>query len=120
MHPNTAARRGGLNNEKTGALITSQSVSGEVLTGAQTYANPILTAITVGVGALSGGVGGAALGLLLGDNIPQVPTAVGDMHKLDSIQGGNPIARHGMNQVIEGIEAQKATDIKTLQGTQTP
>lgn len=117
LHPNTAARRGGLNNSQTAAKIISQHVSGEVLTGAQKYANPLLTTITGGIGAhyggSLGGIAGAALGGLL---IPKVPEAVGEMKQLDSINGGNPIARHGMDQVIDGIEAQKTEDINILQG----
>ncbi|WP_238115721.1 hypothetical protein [Vibrio cincinnatiensis] len=36
------------------------------------------------------------------------------MLELPSIKGGNPVAKHGMDQVVDGIEAQKAEDIETL------
>lgn len=36
------------------------------------------------------------------------------MLDLPSVNGGNPITRHGMDQVIDGIEAQKSEDIQTL------
>ena len=44
------------------------------------------------------------------------PKAAGTMLDLPSVKGGNPIAKHGMDQVIDGIEAQKAEDIETLSG----
>jgi len=31
-----------------------------------------------------------------------------------STKSGSPVTRHGMDQVIDGIEAQKKADIKTL------
>ena len=42
-----------------------------------------------------------------------VPEALGEMRLLPGT-GFNPIERHGMDQVIAGIESQKDQDIKTL------
>jgi len=36
------------------------------------------------------------------------------MKTLPSVNGGSPVTRHGMDQVIDGIEAQKKEDIKIL------
>lgn len=88
-------------------LITIQSVAGEVLTGVQsTMTKSVITgAAAYWGGPLGGGVVGggiAALNLL--------PKASGTMLPLESINGGNPITRHGMDQVITGIEAQKTED----------
>ncbi|WP_232101923.1 hypothetical protein [Burkholderia cenocepacia] len=41
-----------------------------------------------------------------------MPTAVGTPHILPGT--GGAVARHGMNQVIDGIEAQKTADQATI------
>ena len=116
LHPNTAGRAGGMANEQVGRLIQTRAVEGEVLTGAQRHGNSALTTLTTGAGALMGGPVGAALGLLAGRALPDVPQALGQMAPLPSVRGGNPVTRHGMDQVLEGIEAQKQHDIQTLSG----
>ncbi len=63
------------------------AVEGEVLTGTQRHGNKALL---------------------------DIPEALGEMKTLPSVNGGNPVTRHGMDQVIDGIEAQKQKDIKTL------
>jgi hypothetical protein len=62
-------------------------------------------------------IGGPITGLLAAIGITAfnaLPKASGTMLDLPSVKGGNPITRHGMDQVIQGIEAQKDEDIKTL------
>ncbi|MNT69818.1 hypothetical protein D3C72_2081600 [compost metagenome] len=69
-----------------------------------------------GIGGAVGGSAGAVIGGALGGAIlagGALPSAAGKMLPLPS-QGGNPIARHGMDQVIAGIEAQKSEDIGTI------
>jgi len=85
-----------------------------VLTGAQRHGNKVLSGLGAGGGAVAGGLVGAGLGYLLSKALPELPQAVGEMKTLPSVNGGNPVTRHGMDQVIDGIEAQKQKDIKTL------
>lgn len=111
LHPKTASRQNGLSLADTGKLITTQAVKGEVLTMAQS-----LGAKAVIAGAAAA-IGGPVVGLLAAVGITAfsaLPKASGTMLDLPSVQGGNPVARHGMDQVIEGIEAQKSEDIQTL------
>lgn len=115
LHPKTAPRQGGMNNEKASKLITSQWVKGDVLTSVQNYLNPALTGILTGVGASHGGGLGAVVGMLVSKLIPKIPSALGAMNKLESVNGGSPMDRHSMSEVIAGIEAQKKSDIKTLE-----
>ncbi len=60
------------------------------------------------------GLLGVGLGYLTSKVLPDIPEALGEMKALPSVNGGNPVARHGMDQVIDGIEAQKKEDIKML------
>lgn len=60
------------------------------------------------------GLVGLGLGYLASKALPELPEAVGEMKPLPSVKGGNPITRHGMDQVIDGIETQKQDDIKML------
>ena len=112
LHPKTISRReDSLSFEETGALIQSQAVKGDVLTLAQSRGVKALVtglaAKVVGpVGAFITGMGFAGLNWL--------PKASGSLSTLPSIEGGSPLARHGMDQVIQGIEAQKQEDIQTI------
>jgi len=103
-----------LSNEETGSLIKTTAVDGEILTGAQKNGNSWLTAALTRIGLGVGGLFGAGLGFLLGQALPDIPEAVGEMHHIPSVKGGNPVTRHLMPQVIDGIEFQKKEDIKTL------
>ena len=111
LHPNTAGRLEGLSLADTGKLITSQAVNGEVLTMAQSLGvKALLTGAAVAVGGpVAGFVAAAGLAAF-----SALPTAAGEMRSLPSVNGGNPVTRHGMDQVIDGIEAQKSEDIKTI------
>ncbi len=85
-----------------------------MLTGTQRHGNKALSGLGAGSGALAGGLVGAGLGYLLSQALPKLPEAAGEMKTLPSVSGGNPVTRHGMDQVIDGIEAQKKEDINTL------
>jgi hypothetical protein len=114
LHPSTVARQSGRNNEAVAKLIQTRAVKGEVLTLAQENGNKALSVLGAGGGVWLGGLVGAGLGYLASKALPDIPEALGEMKTLPSIKGGNPIKRHGMDQVIEGIEAQKKQDINTL------
>ena len=114
LHPDTAARKGGIDNEMAGKLIQTRAVDGEVLTSAQRHGNKVLSGLGAGGGAFVAGLVGAGLGYLVSKALPDIPEALGEMQSLPSVNGGSPVTRHGMNQVIDGIEAQKKADIKTL------
>ena len=116
LHPKTAARKGGMSNEAAAKLIQTRAVKGDVLTGVQRYGNKALSGLSAGGGALAGGLVGAGLGYLASKALPELPEATGEMKSLPSVNGGSPVARHGMDQVIDGIEAQKKEDIKILSG----
>ncbi|AOR63417.1 PAAR domain-containing protein [Pectobacterium wasabiae] len=119
LHTNTVERVGGADLAKTASLIKTQAVDGEVLTMAQTYGKALIPGLLSGAGALIGGVAGAALGGIVG--VAKLlegglPKASGDMMALPAV-GGSPIARHGMDQVIAGIESQKKEDIGKITNT---
>ncbi|WP_431890978.1 PAAR domain-containing protein [Pectobacterium colocasium] len=119
LHTNTVSRAGGADLAKTASLITTQAVDGEVLTMAQTYGKALIPGLLSGAGALIGGAAGAALGGIIG--VAKLlegglPKASGDMMALPAV-GGSPIARHGMDQVIAGIESQKKEDIGKITNT---
>ncbi|MDY4385122.1 PAAR domain-containing protein [Pectobacterium aroidearum] len=119
LHANTLSRAGGADLAKTASLIKTQAVDGEVLTMAQTYGKALIPGLLSGAGALIGGTAGAVLGGVIG--IAKLlegglPKASGDMMALPAL-GGSPIARHGMDQVIAGIESQKKEDIGKITNT---
>ncbi|MEQ9940720.1 PAAR domain-containing protein [Pectobacterium aroidearum] len=119
LHANTVSRAGGADLAKTASLIKTQAVDGEVLTMAQTYGKALIPGLLSGAGALIGGTAGAVLGGVIG--IAKLlegglPKASGDMMALPAV-GGSPIARHGMDQVIAGIESQKKEDIGKITNT---
>ncbi|QDO84031.1 DUF2974 domain-containing protein [Shewanella psychropiezotolerans] len=116
LHENTVSRQGGLKMEQINQLVQTQAVDGEVLTLLQGNRG-MLTPILAGAGSMLGGTVGTAIGGVLGTallNKGAVPEAPGNMRSLESIEGGSPVTRHGMDQVIAGIESQKKQDISTL------
>lgn len=119
LHENTVARGGGASRVDTATLIKTQAVDGEILTLVQDYATPLLPGLLSGAGALIGGNTGAAIGgvigvaKLLGGALPK---ASGEMLSLPD-SGGSPLTRHGMEQVIAGIESQKKEDIGQITST---
>lgn len=111
LHPNTVKRQGGLSIDAVSDLITTQAVKGEVLTMAQSLGTKAVLS-----GAVAA-IGGPVAGLLTAIGISAfnaLPKASGTMLDLPSVNGGNPVTRHGMDQVITGIEAQKTEDIQML------
>ncbi|QCR07120.1 PAAR domain-containing protein [Brenneria rubrifaciens] len=113
LHANTTSRAGGADLAKINSLITTQAVDGEILTMVQGIGKAMVPGLLSGAGALIGGSAGAAIGgvigvaTLLGGALPK---AAGSMQSLPA-SGGSPLARHGMDQVIAGIESQKKDDI---------
>ena len=83
----------------------------------QSKRTAIVTGLVSGVGGALGGNVGAGIGALISAGLlskGDMPEAPGNMRALESIDGGSPVTRHGMDQVIAGIEAQKKQDISTL------
>lgn len=117
LHPKTVQRKGGLKMEQINNLIQTQAVDGEVLTLAQSNRKLIIPSLLSGFGGLLVGNPGLSIGSVIGAGLlsrGDMPEAQGTMHALESIEGGSPVTRHGMVQVIAGIEAQKKQDISTL------
>ncbi|WP_413283555.1 PAAR domain-containing protein [Vibrio sp. MA40-2] len=116
LHKNTLQRKGGLAMQKINNLMQTQAVDGEVLTLLQKNRG-VMAPLIAGVGSAFGGKAGTLIGSFLGAAIlanGALPEAAGNMRGLESIEGGSPVTRHGMEQVITGIEAQKKQDIDTL------
>jgi len=66
---------------------------------------------------------GGLAGVILGERSGSLPEAVGALHKLPAIGPdgkshilNNPVALHGMDYVIRGLEKEKADDQHTLRG----
>ncbi|WP_033577885.1 PAAR domain-containing protein [Dickeya chrysanthemi] len=111
LHANTVAK--GANMTTTNSLIKTQAVDGEILTMVQTYGKAAVPGLLSGAGALVGGGVGAAIGGVVGVAAllnGGLPKAAGEMMPLPA-SGGSPLARHGMDQVIAGIEKEKKDDI---------
>ncbi|SEF69559.1 Rhs element Vgr protein [Billgrantia desiderata] len=115
LHPNTVERYGGTLHQPRPENIQAFRVAGEILTLLQER-RLSSTLAAAGVGAtLGGGTGafaGAAGSTLLATLMPD---AVGTPYRLPG-RGINPIERHSMVQVIEGLEAQKSMDQGILAG----
>jgi len=101
----TVARYGGSAHAPAPENIRAFRVQGEVLTGAQEQSLGG-TVLSILIGGVVGGVGKVALAAAM-------PNAAGTPFELPG-HGLNPVARHGMDQVIEGIESQKTEDQATL------
>ncbi|UJR53773.1 PAAR domain-containing protein [Dickeya zeae] len=111
LHANTVAK--GADMATTNSLIKTQAVDGEILTMVQTYGKAAIPGLLSGAGALVGGGVGAAIGGVVGIAAllsGGLPKAAGEMMPLPA-SGGSPLARHGMDQVIAGIEKEKKDDI---------
>ena len=131
LHSATVERYGGTVHVPAVENIDAYRVNGEIVTGAQEQSIGG-TLATAGGGALAGGVIGGivggpvgmAAGAKLGGWIAGLgkiglaalmPDAAGTPIQLPD-HGGNPIDRHGIDQVIEGLEQQKAEDQSTIAG----
>lgn len=109
LHPNTLERYGGTLHQPEPENIQAYRVAGEILTLLQERrlsstlaAAGVGAALGGGAGALAGAAGSALLATVM-------PDAVGTPYRLPG-RGINPIERHSMVQVIEGLEAQKSLD----------
>ncbi|AYH47457.1 phospholipase [Dickeya fangzhongdai] len=117
LHANTVAK--GADMATTSSLIKTQAVDGEILTMVQTYGKAAVPGLLSGAGALVGGGVGAAIGGVVGVAAllsGGLPKAAGEMMTLPA-SGGSPLARHGMDQVIAGIEKEKKDDIGNITST---
>ena len=104
LHPETVARYGGTLHVPARENINAYRVRGEALTGAQEQ--------SAGGTALAGLIGGAVGASAKVALAAAMPNAAGIPRELPG--KGNPVARHGMDQVIDGIEGQKQDDQATL------
>jgi type VI secretion system VgrG family protein len=109
LHPNTVERYGGTLHQPKPENIQAFRVAGEILTllqerrlSSMLAAAGVGAALGGGTGALAGAAGSALLATLM-------PDAVGTPYRLPG-RGINPVERHSMVQVIEGLEAQKSMD----------
>lgn len=116
LHANTVARKDGAAMDRIAPLMTTQAVDGEILTLAQSWGKPVLFGLLSGAGAIMAGGAGAAVGAIAGGALSfsdALPKALGKMLPLTG-SGWSPVARHGMDQVIAGIEGQKKDDIGVI------
>lgn len=121
LHKNTVTRYGGTPVFPDPDNLEAYRVDGEVLTGAQEQKLGGIT-MTAGAGALIGGLIGGPAGAAIGAGIgaagkvglaAKMPNAAGMPHTISG-KGLNPVDRHGMTQVIDGIEMQKQQDQSIL------
>jgi hypothetical protein len=121
LNANTVTRYGGTNHIPASENINAYQVANEVLTGLQQqgWKGTLGTAAAGAAIGAFGGPFGAAIGFLAGGLAKlglsaAMPDAVGNKFPLDG--HGNPVARHGMDQVIDGIEKQKDEDQAIIRG----
>ncbi len=96
--------------------INAYRVKGEILTAVQEpgfWGGLALMGTTGAIGAKLGGLVGGLAGVSVGGLLAQMPDSVGKKHDMDG-GSGDPVARHGMVQVIPCIEAEKDIDEKIL------
>ncbi|AYH05895.1 DUF4150 domain-containing protein [Pectobacterium parmentieri] len=119
LNSKTVEKYGGLGKTPNKENINAYRVKGEVLTaiqepgfwgglaaiGATTYAGTKM-------GGIYGGIGGALLG---GALVTLTASSVGTRHEMDGGKG-DPITRHGMDQVLPCIENEKEHDELILLG----
>ncbi|MFB6324850.1 PAAR-like domain-containing protein [Pantoea deleyi] len=113
LNSKTVDKYGGVNHTPEKENINAYRVKGEILTAIQEPGfiggiSTIGVAALIGgkTGGLYGGLGGALLG---GALIALTPESVGKKHDMDG-GVGDPIARHGMEQVLPCIELEKQHD----------
>jgi type VI secretion system VgrG family protein len=121
LNPATVAKYGG---SPVNSAINAYRVDGEILTRVQEfkpsqYESPAWSDLWKPVQAAGKAL--RNIGRVAADTVDAgvaylAPNAVGTKYDLPSIKGGNPVARHGMDQVIDGIESQKVSDAATLKG----
>jgi uncharacterized Zn-binding protein involved in type VI secretion len=108
LHPNTVAHYGGTPIVPSEENIDVYQIDHEFLTGTQ-ESGPLGTTAAEILGEVLAGPEGSILGGLVNEGLAEaMPDALGIRHPLPG--HGDPISRHGMDQVIAGIEAQKHED----------
>lgn len=114
LHPETVSRYGGTAAPPAQENIQAYQVKGDVLTGVQTQGWKG-TLAAAAAGAAIGGPLGAVVGAIAKLGVSALAAdAVGNVHEVEG--SGSPVARHGMDQVIAGIEEQKSADQAAIQG----
>ncbi len=115
LHSNTVPRY--LNNpdfQTDPSKIQAYRVENEVLTGLQEQGLKG-TAAAAAVGGIFGGPIGASIGAIARTALAaKMPHAIGSPHTLPG--SGSPLARHGMDQVVAGVESQIGDDVNVLEG----
>lgn len=116
LHPNTVARYGGEPKIPDPDNIMAVRVQGDILTVAQESSVVGVLAAMLGgtLGGVAGGISGAVVGGLIAKRAASsIPKAAGIPHQVSGT-GLSPLNRHGMTQIIEGIEQQKQEDQRML------
>ena len=116
LHPNTPKDFGG-SLEIASKVTKSWHVKGEILTMSQNNLGKLLPILAVAPGV--GTAGAAFIASLMVYTALKgnygMPDAAGELKKLPAVHGGGPIARHGIDHVIDGIEQQKKEDEAAMQ-----
>lgn len=113
LNPKTVERYGGTVHNPASENITVYQVAGEMLTGIQEQ-GLLGTLGAAAAGFAIGGPVGAAIGAAAKIGLAAgMADALGIRRPLPGT-GMNPVGRHGMDQVIDGIESQKKEDQATI------
>ncbi|MCT6590885.1 DUF4150 domain-containing protein [Pantoea dispersa] len=117
LNSKTVEKYGGLGKSPDKENINAYRVKGEVLTAVQEpgfWGGLATIGVTSFAGAKLGGVYGGLAGAVVGSALVALtPSSVGTRHDMDGGKG-DPIARHGMEQVIPCIESEKQEDEEVL------
>jgi hypothetical protein len=104
LNSGTVAKYGGMVHDSD---VTAYRVSGEILGDLQEQ-NLGGTLLSAGVGGLLGGIPGAVVGALAKIGLAAImPDPLGIAGRIMLPGSGSPLARHGIDQVIAGIEGRK-------------
>ena len=123
-HPGTTFNAAGLSEQTAGypdvpPSVDAYYVPGDVLSGLQDNRGKVLGALTGGAAVVAGPVaGGAAGGFFVGREAigqPVLPQAYGTRHPLPVVPPAdagfvtrhNPVAKHGMDWVLRGIDQER-------------
>lgn len=121
LHPNTVSRYGGVPKKPDPDNILAVRVEGDILTTVQESKGikALLAGGASAVGSAVAGPPGAFVGGVAGlRKAAAIPVAAGVPHSVPG-RGISPIGRHGMGQVIDGIEQQKEEDQGLLMASVT-
>jgi hypothetical protein len=112
LNPTTVARYGTAVDSAAAGPIQAYRVEGELLTGVQEQGLQSTAAVALAGGLVGGPMGAVVAGLAKVGLAAAMPNAVGTPHPLPG--SGDPLARHGMDHVIPGIESQLNEDQQAL------